>query len=244
MHDRQPPLAHQQIEPPRQSRHPGAGIFIELAVGVGEPGGRQAVALAARDEAAAAMLGPARKTLLAVAHDHVHARAAHEVDGRGGIGAIGDDVAGADEAIRSNVQALGRGQQGPRRLEIAVGAAEDDCRPVQAKDRRARRDHGRFALGHAKREPKVRRFSQAASGIPTPNFAHNAQLISRREKCCPMARYRNSRGYRIWLGASRIRFPPALWGRDREGGVYLILRRIYPSPAVAPRRRPPPRGGR
>ena len=130
MHHRQAPPAQHDIEPARQRRHPAARLGIEAARGMGVPCDRHEVAGAARGVAAAAIAGAAAQRLLAIAHDHGDAGAAYEVEGGAGIGAVGDDVAGTDNAPGRNAAPRRRREHRPRRLEIAVGAAEDQHRPI------------------------------------------------------------------------------------------------------------------
>ena len=135
MHDREPPAVDGKIDPARQARHPGTGIGVERAVGMGEPGGCELVAGAAGGKAAAAIAAPRGQALLAIAQDDPRAGPPHELHGRSGIGAIGDHVAGADHALAGNAEAFGLLEQCTRRLEIAVGAAEHDRGPVELEQR-------------------------------------------------------------------------------------------------------------
>ena len=65
--------------------------------------------------------------------------APHEVDGRGRIGPVGDDVAGADDALGRHPEPRSLSEQPLGRLEVAVGPAEYDCGTVKAENRTGRR---------------------------------------------------------------------------------------------------------
>jgi hypothetical protein len=71
-------------------------------------------------------MGCGRETLLAIAHDDVNARRAHEADGRGRIGPVGHNVAGTDDPLRRNPEPRGFVEQRAGRLEIPVRPAEHD----------------------------------------------------------------------------------------------------------------------
>ena len=92
-------------------------------LGVPLPGER--VAGGARLESAAAILGIAAQGVLTVALDHRDAGAPDALNGRLGIGAIGGDVAGTQDAGRGDAKGLGFRQKGFGRFQVAVGAAED-----------------------------------------------------------------------------------------------------------------------
>src|ERR1700687_5510121 len=102
---------------------------------MGEPAGWEFFTSAAGDSTASASAAARRQALLAIAHDDPRAGSPHEVHGRGGIGAIGDHVAGADHALAGNAEALGRAEERAHRLEIAVGPAEHDRGPVELEQR-------------------------------------------------------------------------------------------------------------
>ncbi len=146
VHDRKARAGGNDVDPPRQARHPGACVAAQFAVGMGEPGGGEPVAGAARHIAAAAIAGLRGEALLAIAHHDVDAGGTHQFDGRGGVGPVGDHVAGAQDAVRRNAEARGLIEQGLRRLEIPVRPAEQDGGTVKVQFK--------MGVAHARSRPR------------------------------------------------------------------------------------------
>ena len=138
---------------PGQALHPGLGVVVQHAAGIGEPLGRQEVATRPRRETAAAVLDPAAQGLLAVAHDHGDAGAADQIDRRLRVGAIRDQVAGAEHAPGRYPTPPGLGQESPGRLQIAVGTAENEDRLVESSEIQ---DIHHRATGSYRSAPKLR----------------------------------------------------------------------------------------
>src|SRR5262249_27235135 len=84
-------------------------------------------------KAAAAVGGGGRETLLAITRHDVADRAAHQIYGRSRIGPIGHHVAGANDAIGRDAKPRRLGQQGLRRLEVAVRPPEQHQGVVESK---------------------------------------------------------------------------------------------------------------
>ena len=119
-----------EIDAGRQRGEPTAGIVADLAIRVGEPGGGEALAGATLGIAAGAVVGSLGELLVAVAHDDMDAGAAHEIDGFRRAAAIGDEVAGADDASARDAEPVGLLQDRLGCLQIAIGTPEDDRRSV------------------------------------------------------------------------------------------------------------------
>src|SRR5215471_6933984 len=112
MDHRERAAGDREIDPAREAAEPGARVAPDLPVRMREPGGREALAGAARRKTAAALMRALRELLVAIAHDDVDAARPHEVDGRGGIAAIGDEIARADDARGRDAAPRGLGQHG------------------------------------------------------------------------------------------------------------------------------------
>src|SRR5262249_40519251 len=127
---------------PRQACHPGSRIGPELRQRVREPGRREALTRAACRNPGAAIIGAACQALFAIAHDDATPAGWNQVHGGGCVGAIGHDIVGADHVLGVYSEACGLFEESLRRLEVAVGAAENHQRALGAgAEEMLRRDH-------------------------------------------------------------------------------------------------------
>src|SRR5258708_4433562 len=108
----------------RKTAHPGAGAGIEFARGVCVPGRRKPIALTSLDKTAAAITRLEAERLLAISHDDLDARESNEFDCGERIGAVGDDIARADNPTIRYPEPLRLLEHRQGSFEIAVRTAK------------------------------------------------------------------------------------------------------------------------
>jgi hypothetical protein len=128
MYHRKAVAANMQFDPPRQPTHPRPIVRRKLRRRMRKPCCRQAIADAAVLKAAAAIGCSGREVLLAIAHENVTIKLSNQRRRSSGVGAIGDDVAGADNARRRNTKLRRRVEESARGFQIAVRPAKDHHR--------------------------------------------------------------------------------------------------------------------
>ncbi|EDM71962.1 hypothetical protein RAZWK3B_17628 [Roseobacter sp. AzwK-3b] len=137
-HIRDPAMDHRAAPPVmredhqiRQAGHPVARVSVKAGTGMGKPARRQKVTGAARRKAATAIHLARRQLDFAIPRHHCAARLADRGDRARGIGAIGHDIARADDPLARDALGDGPLQQRLGGLQVRIGTAKDQHRPVQ-----------------------------------------------------------------------------------------------------------------
>ena len=124
MDDREACSTELDIDAPGQCTHPGPRIRIEHALGICKPLARQPFAGAAGGKTTAAVGRSCGETFLAIASHDMNSGVTHQSRRTDRVGPVGNDVAGANNAVAWNRQLLCLREHGLGRFEIAVGSPE------------------------------------------------------------------------------------------------------------------------